>query len=118
MNSQFLGRELGNISYKVLQQDETNRLLLALDAAPQIKFDGRDAAVAAQEARGFGTSDKEDVWAHRAGVNKIVIDQFEGRYLLSGGADSNIKLWDLESVENTLNRFTYRPERVGQKYFP
>ncbi len=29
--------------------------------------------------------------------------------MLSGGADSSILLWDLESVENTSSRFTYRP---------
>jgi DNA excision repair protein ERCC-8 len=35
--------------------------------------------------------------AHVSGVNAITIDKFEGRYLLSGGADSSIALWDLES---------------------
>ncbi|KAF2441316.1 WD40 repeat-like protein [Karstenula rhodostoma CBS 690.94] len=35
--------------------------------------------------------------AHIAGVNTLTIDRFEGRYLLSGGADSSIALWDLEA---------------------
>ena len=29
--------------------------------------------------------------------------------MLSGGAESSIKLWDLESAENTLNRCIYKP---------
>ncbi|MCJ1308869.1 hypothetical protein MMC25_002524 [Agyrium rufum] len=37
------------------------------------------------------------VWAHRAGVNALAIDRFEGRYLISGGADSSILCWDLEN---------------------
>lgn len=30
-------------------------------------------------------------------VNALTIDRFDGRYLLSGGADSSIALWDLEA---------------------
>ncbi|OSS55154.1 hypothetical protein B5807_01735 [Epicoccum nigrum] len=36
--------------------------------------------------------------AHVAGVNALTIDRFEGRYLLSGGADSSIAIWDLEAT--------------------
>ncbi|RMZ74186.1 hypothetical protein GMOD_00005049 [Pyrenophora seminiperda CCB06] len=35
--------------------------------------------------------------AHASGVNAVTIDRFEGRYLLSGGADSSIRIWDLEA---------------------
>lgn len=35
--------------------------------------------------------------AHVAGVSALAVDRFEGRYLLSGGADSSIALWDLEA---------------------
>ncbi|KAG6985295.1 hypothetical protein G7Y79_00118g101930 [Physcia stellaris] len=43
---------------------------------------------------------KDTVLAHKAGVNCITIDKFEGRYLLSGGAESSISLWDLETIRN------------------
>ncbi|KAF2015685.1 WD40 repeat-like protein [Aaosphaeria arxii CBS 175.79] len=48
--------------------------------------------------------------AHASGVNAIAIDRFEGRYLLSGGADSSIAVWDLEepSVADDGN-LSYRP---------
>ena len=114
MNSSLLSRELGTLTPKALQQIETNRLLLALQAAPGIRFDGTDGATS-----GAGHShgcDEGDVWAHRAGVNCVTIDKFEGRYMLSGGAESSIKLWDLESAETTLKSFTYRPAGRVQKY--
>ena len=115
MNSYLLGRELGTVSSKSLQRAGTNRLLLALQAAPAVKFDGTDRAPnAASQNHGTGTG--EYVWAHKAGVNCIAIDKFEGRYMLSGGAESSIKLWDLESAENTLKRFAYRPAAAVQKY--
>jgi DNA excision repair protein ERCC-8 len=39
----------------------------------------------------------ERIPAHISGVNALTIDKFEGRYLLSGGADSSIAIWDLEA---------------------
>lgn len=48
--------------------------------------------------------------AHIAGVNALTVDRFEGRYLLSGGADSSIAIWDLEAATNsTENGDTYLP---------
>jgi len=35
--------------------------------------------------------------AHKAGTNCIAIDQTVGRFLVSGGADTSVRLWDLES---------------------
>ncbi|EDU41773.1 WD40 repeat [Pyrenophora tritici-repentis] len=35
--------------------------------------------------------------AHASSVKALTIDRFEGRYLLSGGADSSIRIWDLEA---------------------
>jgi DNA excision repair protein ERCC-8 len=39
----------------------------------------------------------ERIPAHISGVNALTIDKFEGKYLLSGGADSSIAIWDLEA---------------------
>ena len=48
--------------------------------------------------------------AHAAGVNSLTIDRFEGRYLLSGGADSSIAIWDLEAeTKSTESGDAYLP---------
>ena len=78
--------------------------------APGIRFDGSDRSKEA--ASGQSTAEdrgEKTVWAHRAGVNCLTIDRFEGRYMLSGGADSSILLWDLERGANTLNHYTPQP---------
>jgi DNA excision repair protein ERCC-8 len=46
---------------------------------------------------------------HHGGVTSIAIDRFEGRYLLSGGADSSISMWDLEAEQATGSTITHRP---------
>ncbi|KAJ5500131.1 hypothetical protein N7453_009182 [Penicillium expansum] len=43
-----------------------------------------------------------EVFAHKSGVNCLAVDQFEGRYMISGGADPSIHLWDLESRGSEL----------------
>jgi DNA excision repair protein ERCC-8 len=48
--------------------------------------------------------------AHISGVNAITIDKSEGRYLLSGGADSSIAIWDLEAQTTTIE--------AGETYLP
>lgn len=48
--------------------------------------------------------------AHVSGVNALTIDRFEGRYLLSGGADSSVAIWDLEAqTASTESGETYLP---------
>lgn len=37
--------------------------------------------------------------AHVGAINSLAIDQQYGRYMLSGGADSSIRLWDLQDGE-------------------
>ncbi|KAB2570322.1 DNA excision repair protein ckn1 [Lasiodiplodia theobromae] len=97
MNALLLNRALGAISPPAFQRHETTRLLHALQST-SVRFDG--------SAEPDSDALPEDVKAHAAGVNAMTIDKFEGRYLLSGGADSSICMWDLESREaspaNTL----------------
>lgn len=48
--------------------------------------------------------------AHTSGVNALTIDKFEGKYLLTGGADSSIAIWDLESPTVSEDKHpAYRP---------
>lgn len=116
MTSNLFGRALGAISPHALQRAETSKLLHALQAAPGIKFDGSDRPSQAQSSNSAeGRANENALWAHRAGVNCLTIDRFEGRYLLSGGADSSILLWDLESTGNTLNWCIYIPTARASK---
>lgn len=110
MTSNLFGRSLGILSPQILQRAETSRLLLALEAAPGVRFDSTDGSAQQHNKREkIEVNKEESVWAHRAGVNSLAIDRFEGRYMLSGGADSSIFLWDLDSVENTTKSYTYKP---------
>lgn len=113
MNSQLLGCALGTAGPEALRQVELSRRLDAIQAAPDVRFDGRDQA-------GHGQSESDrlsetDVHAHQAGASSIAIDRFEGRYLISGGADASIKLWDLEQSETPSNDYLNRPSGVIKK---
>lgn len=80
MNSNLLGRELGSVTPQALQAAETSRLLHSLHAAPGVRFDASDGLVPATNIRNEdGGKEQQSLWAHRAGVNCIVIDRFEGR---------------------------------------
>ena len=98
----IFGRALGALSQNAFAVAETSRLLRSIQSNPDIKFDGSSNSKSQQ---GAGRNRKEGVeegepatWAHRAGVNCITIDRFEGRYMLSGASSSTINLWDLESA--------------------
>ncbi|KAF2098682.1 WD40 repeat-like protein [Rhizodiscina lignyota] len=90
MNTSLLNRSLGSLSPRELQNNEHARLLHAIQPT-QIKFDRLVTTL----------DDSKDEVAHNGGTNTIVIDKFEGKYLLSGGADATIAIWDLEQPAET-----------------
>ena len=77
MTSNLFGRALGSISPHALQKAETSRLLSSLHAAPNVRYDGSDGAAAPRHH--VGDEGDDGIWAHRAGVNCLAIDRFEGR---------------------------------------
>ncbi|CAG8482845.1 1542_t:CDS:2 [Ambispora gerdemannii] len=79
LNDFLLARELGLIRPKNLQLWEKTRRTYSIASCTNKAF--------AQE--------------HYAPINTLDIDYVEGRYLLSGGADSEIRLYDLENNPNT-----------------
>ncbi|KAK4561123.1 hypothetical protein LTR86_005078 [Recurvomyces mirabilis] len=87
MNSYLLNRQLGTISPQALARAQNQRLLESLQASPKVQFQR-------PESRG-----NHGNIAHATGVTSIAIDRFEGRYLLSGGADSSVSVWDLEATQ-------------------
>ncbi|KAI9879810.1 MAG: hypothetical protein M1830_006992 [Pleopsidium flavum] len=119
MISFLLNRSLGTISPENLQRAQTARLLHAIQPAPSVRFRSNDARIpipSTQEEQDVSWDDSAvDLWAHKAGVNSLTIDRFEGRYLLSGGADSSILLWDLEDVDDTAKRCEHQPAAAVYK---
>lgn len=113
MNSFLLNRQLGSVSQQAFASAQNNRLLKSLQAAPNVTFslqnEGDEYADRAHsQPRTAGV--KKAPSPHPSGVSSITIDRFEGRYLLSAGADSSIAIWDLESQDQTPGfECTYAP---------
>lgn len=67
MNFSLLDRASGTNGHEILRSTVVSQLLSSLHHAYDVKFNG-------------STSDEDvDVCAHRAGVNSLAIDKFEGR---------------------------------------
>lgn len=82
-----LDRAYGFIPHHVLKRVTTSRLVYALQPS-EVRFSKHPPS---------DEHPYEYIPAHVSGVNALTIDKFEGRYLLSGGADSSIAIWDLEA---------------------
>lgn len=96
----LLDRAYGFTPNDVLKRATASRLIYALQPAT-LTFSQRLPSADDPHAR---------IPAHVAGVNALTIDRFEGRYLLSGGADSSIAIWDLEArTTNTESGETHLP---------
>ncbi|KAL8693895.1 MAG: hypothetical protein Q9218_001360 [Villophora microphyllina] len=113
MDTHLFARAVGNIGPTTLQRAELSKRLYAIKTAPDVHFDGRDSQIAEQqEAQKTAAVEAR---AHLAGVNSIAIDRFEGRYLISGGADASIKIWDLEHSENVQHSYVNHPAAAIKK---
>ncbi|RAH75293.1 WD repeat protein [Aspergillus aculeatinus CBS 121060] len=109
MNSYILNRTLGSIHPSTFHVAQTTRLVLNLEPAPGIRFSSQHNTLLAHgrsQEIPDGSLDlglEEETFAHRAGVKVLAIDHNEGRFMVSGGADPSIHLWDLESRGSELN---------------
>ncbi|RAL11076.1 WD repeat protein [Aspergillus homomorphus CBS 101889] len=106
MNSYILNRTLGSIHPSTFHVAQTTRLVQNLEPAPGIRFSSQHHSPSAhgrseQQFDGL-QSLEEETFAHKAGVKVLAIDQNEGRFMVSGGADPSIHLWDLESRGSEL----------------
>ena len=92
LTTELLTRSIGDITAKSTRQALLHRQLLALQPAPRIRFDGQESNTAASarnavlEDDGDAESSIRDarngsdtIVAHKAGVNALAIDRFEGR---------------------------------------
>lgn len=75
MNSYLLNRALGSITPSDFHVALTTRLVHHLEPAPGIRFSSRKDAGFVGDAIGI----EDEVYAHKAGVNVLGIDQYDGR---------------------------------------
>lgn len=117
MNQVLLGRRLGAISPQAFERSQNERLFLSLEPL-SLSFDFRSNPSPDTDYNQPSSSGKrpasleanhKQLTAHKAGVNVLAIDSHEGRYLVSGGADSTVRLWDLESRPPEAPRAILQP---------
>ncbi|KAG5922855.1 hypothetical protein E4U42_005204 [Claviceps africana] len=107
MQTGLLARETGDLSPHDLARSITDQLLHAFAPAPQHRFHG--------EAPSSSLPVDESVWhdppprAHAAGVSALAVEKFDGRLLVSGGAEGSIKIWDLDEPATPHTRHIFRP---------
>ncbi|GKT60078.1 DNA excision repair protein ERCC-8 [Colletotrichum tofieldiae] len=102
MQARLFARSTGELSPDGFARATTSELARSFAAAPHHRFDG-EGAEPEEEGRHV------PLWAHRVGVNALALDKFDGRLLLSGGADGSVKLWDLHQEGNARASHIFRP---------
>jgi len=103
MNGYLLNREAGDLRPSQLQRLQYDKLLHALHPS-STRFDRVTTGHQSQSSFAEdGLNNDALPIAHHGGVNSITIDRFEGRYLLSGGADASIAIWNLEASQASEN---------------
>ncbi|KAM0256315.1 hypothetical protein ACHAQJ_005082 [Trichoderma viride] len=108
MQSRLLAREVGDLPCHDLAQIIASQLLRSFEPAPQHRFNGE--VNLPQNDQQTAVEDRPHrLRAHGAGVSSLALDKFDGRLLVSGGADGSIKLWDLESCPSSYEIHTFRP---------
>lgn len=80
MDAFLLNRQLGQISPQAFAAAQNQKLLGAIQLAPNTKFAWRTVDSRAND-NGEGTRPRDEAHhkAHVSGVNSLVIDRFEGR---------------------------------------
>ena len=87
MNSYIWNRSLGSIHPSQFKTAQCARLVHSLESNPGIRFSSSrtkpdNQVEAADEEGSYDDEDRpseQDVWAHKAGVNVLTVDQYEKR---------------------------------------
>ncbi|KAH8820894.1 WD40-repeat-containing domain protein [Xylogone sp. PMI_703] len=126
MNHQLLDRSTGTLGPRAFARNQNANRLYSIQPAPNLRFNGGEKEASPPEATGSGEESQGQikdtgvrVWAHQSGVNALAIDKFEGRTLISGGADASIRLWDLDQLKTIQadGGYTYEPVIVVPKSY-
>lgn len=109
MNQLIFDRSTGSLSPTAFQTLQTSQRLHATQPALSKRFDGGEQEAVSSTLETTGAEEHGTrIWAHQAGVNALSLD-IDGRILISGGADSSIKLWDLDESPNG-SAHIYKPK--------
>ncbi|KAG5743296.1 hypothetical protein H9Q69_014043 [Fusarium xylarioides] len=106
MQSNLLARETGDLRHEDFTRSITSELLRSFAPAPQHRFNGERTSKHSPTDVGERV---HNIRAHGAGVNSLALEKFDGRILLSGGAEGGIKVWNLEDAGNPNKLHTFRP---------
>ncbi|KAH6722536.1 WD40-repeat-containing domain protein [Leptodontidium sp. MPI-SDFR-AT-0119] len=123
MNQLLFDRSTGNLGPQAFARIQTSQRIHSIQPGPRLRFSGGekeavlvddDEDQASQSRAPLQEKNTESkIWAHQSGVNSLAID-IDNRLLLSGGADSSIKLWDLD--ENIPGaKHTFKPSSIVPK---
>ena len=125
MSQLRLSQCLGTVSSESFRRQHNESLIESLAHRRDTTFAwARTESGGDEEDAGSGRKGLPPYIAHQAGVNCLAIDQIEGRYLVSGGADSAIRLWDLEehvdeqSPRSPASITKYTPQATLNKALP
>ncbi len=94
MNQLHLGHRLGAVGSAALLRYQNERHLYSLEHHQDVNFAFTRSAPSEldQSAEALEIRSK----AHPTGVNCLSFDHNDARYLVSGGADASVRLWDLD----------------------
>src|SRR5437763_17200212 len=117
MNQVHLRRRLGAVGPQTFQRTQNERLVHALSPSrlsfnlrPQLGSNATIGGAPTSLGRAVSSAaDQEELAAHRAGANVLAIDRNEGRFLISGGADATVRLWDLENRPTGASEYALQP---------
>jgi DNA excision repair protein ERCC-8 len=114
MNHLLLSRRLGTTGPQTFQRLQYERLLQNVAPEPSIHFNAKVTSNSnrdplSEASPRAGSSIRTGWTAHDGGVNVLAIDDQTGRYLISGGADASIRLWDLEHNHSNKSSYIYHP---------
>lgn len=83
MNSLLFDRSTGNLPHRAFARIANSRLVSSVGPAPHLRFDGGERGTAPPPVPSGPDADaalqRTSLWAHRSGVNTLVLDRFEGR---------------------------------------
>ncbi|KAI9167621.1 DNA excision repair protein ckn1 [Paramyrothecium foliicola] len=108
MQARLLARESGDLDPLSFTRTITTDLLRSFAPAPQYRFNGENKSKGPSAL--VDVNDRPHILrAHGAGVTSLALDKFDGRILLSGGAEGSIRLWDLEQSGDPHKIHTFSP---------